>query len=70
MTYQPLASPLPVSPGNTGIASTADPSLGQIVILLTHILAALRALNTMTAANSDSTLTDLDVIASESEFLP
>lgn len=72
MTYQPLTNPLPVQPAQGPTTPNPDPSLGQIVVLLTHILAALRAANLMRAVNTDdnSGLTDLDVISAESEFLP
>lgn len=71
MTYQPLQNPLPVQPAQGPTTPNPDPSMGQIVVLLTHILAALRAANLMQAADSTNQgVTDLDVISAESEFTP
>lgn len=70
MTYQPLQNPLPVQNSQGPTTTNPDLSLGQIVVLLSHILAALRAGNLMNAASNSSGLTDLDVISAESEFLP
>lgn len=71
MTYQPLQNPLPVQPAISPTTPNPDNSLGQIVVLLTYILAALRAsnLNFVQATNSDG-LTDEDVLAASDSNTP